>query len=512
MADQTFSVNCGFFDSVNLDRLYSADQMNRPYKRIISNGVFATPQGTPSTDLQVVSASNGMNIICKAGEGLFGDKWFENPSDITITVPDNTNIAPRRDSVIVQVDNRTSGRVGNIIYRTGTASANPQPPDLDTSDNVTEYRIANIYVAASANTINNDAIVDLRGSSECPWVTSLIYQVDTSTLFNQWQAAYNNYYEQATSDFENFEAQRAEEWEQFFADLTEDLTLSTNMIMLTNVYTSVGSVSNVEIGIPSYNPETDILQVYINGLRATEDVQYTISSDNSSIDLVTPISAGQTVNFVVFKSIITGDISTAVTMIKSLDNKLSDFMSDGGWINFILESGATAFDSTTTPGVRCIGNRVYLRGAVKNVTSNNVTICTLPVEYRPSMDHIYTTCAVSGTGVPAIVTMRITTNGSVRVVASSVSLSSGYMIPIATSFLANAGNSVAMVYVYKGSVSTYADLPEDAQIGDIYMIDTADSEHDIAADDDVMWNGTEWELLSTVISSAEIDTIINTIS
>ena len=148
MADQIFNVNCGFFDSVNRDRLYTADEMNRPYKRVITNGVFATPQGTPSTDLQVLSAGSGMGIIVKKGDGLFGDKWFENPADIALNVPANTNILPRRDSVIVQVDKRTAGRVGNIVYREGTPSSNPLPPSIGTVTNVIEYRLANIYVAA----------------------------------------------------------------------------------------------------------------------------------------------------------------------------------------------------------------------------------------------------------------------------------------------------------------------------------------------------------------------------
>ena len=30
MADQNFSVKCGFFDAVNGDRTYSAEDMNKP--------------------------------------------------------------------------------------------------------------------------------------------------------------------------------------------------------------------------------------------------------------------------------------------------------------------------------------------------------------------------------------------------------------------------------------------------------------------------------------------------
>lgn len=434
MADQIFNVNCGFFDAVNNDRLYSADQMNRPYKRLISNGVFATPQGTPSTDLQVVSASNGMNIKVSAGEGLFGNKWFENPNDIIITVPNNTALVPRVDSVIVRVDNRTSGRVGSIVYRTGTPSSSAPAPALDTTNGVFEYRVANIYVASSAQNINNDAITDLRGSSSCPWVTSLIYQVDTSTLFNQYQAAYQDFFNQSTAEFEEYEAQRKSDWEAFFNDLTQDLTISTNVIMLTSNYIASATVTTVPIGIASYNASTDILQVYINGLRASEGVQYTVNG-NTSITLRTSLAAGQTVQFTVFKSVITGDLTTVQNLIQTLENKLARITSDSGWINFTLESGASAFDSNSKPAVRCVGDRVYLRGAFKGVTSLPATICTLPVAYRPAMAHTWTTAAVNGTTVADTVTMQITTTGLVRMIASSGSLSSSHMISMATNFV-----------------------------------------------------------------------------
>ena len=38
--DVKFEVTAGFFDAINNDRVYSADDMNRPYRKLISNGVF----------------------------------------------------------------------------------------------------------------------------------------------------------------------------------------------------------------------------------------------------------------------------------------------------------------------------------------------------------------------------------------------------------------------------------------------------------------------------------------
>lgn len=437
MADQIFSVNSGFYDAVNYDRTYSADDMNRPYKRLVANGVFATPQGTPSTDLQVVSASGAMDITVNPGEGIFADKWFESPSAITITVPGNTNIVPRVDSVIVQVDKRQSGRVANIVYRTGTPASSPAVPAINTITNVIEYRIANIYVAASANAINNDAITDLRGSSSCPWVTALIQQVDTSALFNQWQYAYQDYYNTATADFNEYTAEQRQAWEDFVKDLTSQLTVATNVIMLTSSYTTTGTVTNIPIGITGYNKNTDVLFVYINGLLAQPGVKYNINSNGTSITLTNAIGTGQNVSFIALHSVIAGDIQSTVSMIQALDAKLSNYMLDSGWINFTLESGATAYDSNSTPGVRRIGDRIYLRGSFKGVTSLNKTICTLPVAYRPAMNHTFTTAAISGTTVQDTVTMQVQTGGSIKLLASSGALSSSAGISIATNFPLN---------------------------------------------------------------------------
>ena len=311
MADQTFAVHCGFFDAINSDRTYSADEMNRPYKRVISNGVFATPNGTPSTDLQVV-ASSGMNIICKKGEGLFGDKWFENPSGIAITVPSNTGTVPRIDSVIVQVDTRTSGRVGNIVHRTGTPSSSPVPPAINQVEGVKEYRLANIRVNAGVSAITQSMITDRRGSSDCPWVTSLIYQVDTSTLYDQWQAAYAEYFEQEKAV-----------WDAWYAQLTEDLDVSMTLDRHTNTVTTTATTAGtIPIGL-AYNHNTDILEVYINGLRAVEGTHYVVVNDDTSIQVENRLQIGQEVTFVVMRSVISGSATNIMVLLQELESQIA---------------------------------------------------------------------------------------------------------------------------------------------------------------------------------------------
>ena len=172
MADQIFNVKCGFFDAVNNDRTYSAEDMNRLYKRVINDGVFPDENNNPSTDLEVNSDS-GMTIIVGAGEGIFANRWFKNSINIPIEVPAN-NLNNRIDSVLVQVDTRKSGRTGNIVYRTGTPATSPEPPAINETTGVTEYRLANILVASGATEITSSNITDLRGTSDCPWVTGIV--------------------------------------------------------------------------------------------------------------------------------------------------------------------------------------------------------------------------------------------------------------------------------------------------------------------------------------------------
>ena len=291
MADQNFTISSGFYDAVSGDRTYSADDMNKPYKRLISNGVFATPAGEPSTDFQVL-ASSGMVINVSPGSGLFGNKWVENTAYIAITVPGNSSAYSRMDSVLVQVDLRQSGRVASIVYRTGTAASVPVAPAINETADVYEYRLANIQVPAAASSITQARITDARGTDECPWVTSLIKQVDTSALMLQWQAAYNAYFNESTNAFNAYIAEKQAAFDDFLEGLTEELSVATNVVVLRSEVCLTAESDQVQIGLPSYDPDTDVLDVYINGLYAAPGDKYPLSGDASYITFTAALAAG----------------------------------------------------------------------------------------------------------------------------------------------------------------------------------------------------------------------------
>lgn len=415
MADTKTAINGGFFSAVNSDRTYSADDMTRPYKRLVSNGVFATAKGTASTDF-FVRASSGMSVIVSEGEGIFGDKWAY-CADTAFTVPANSNIVPRIDSVIVQTDTRQSGRVVNLVYRTGTAASSPVPPAINTLSTVKEYRLANIRVNAGASNITQANITDMRGSAACPWITSLLYQVDTSVLFDQWEKAYEEYYSSSTADFEAYTAQQRADWEEFLESLTSELTVQTSIIKLNNTQIPSEGATTIPVGISSFNASTDILEVFLNGFKLAE-TEYTVNG--TEIGLKAPISAGQVVNTCVWKSVLSGDLQSITTLIQALDTKIENLTSDTGWQEITLTEG------TGGAQYRKIGNQVFLRGAVTLSAASDVL--TLPATCRPSAAHKFVSACGS-----SVVLLTIGTDGHTTV--SSVSGSVSGEVPLDTSFL-----------------------------------------------------------------------------
>lgn len=284
---------CGFFNSVNGDRKYNAEQMTYPYARIVSDGVFASSNGNLTTDLQVVADGN-LIVRVKKGDGMFRGKWGKLDTDELFTVPPANVNYNRVDSIVVRIDNTT--RSGTITYKVGQANLLETPVDLiDTSD-VKEYRLANIFVRANATEITQSDITDTRPTSECGIVTNLLQNSDISATYLQWQSQFYDW----------------------LNHLKETVATATIVTSLTSNYrTTVDGETIIPIQISRYAVETDILQVYINGIFLVKNVDYTINN-YQSITLTLPLEKNNDVSFVVYKSVDGSDAETVVSQVNEL--------------------------------------------------------------------------------------------------------------------------------------------------------------------------------------------------
>lgn len=193
------TIRAGFFNSINRDRVYNAADMNMPYKKLITNGVIPDV-----SDALQVMAGSGLTITVQPGYGLFGDGWAYNDAPVALTLDAAHATLDRVDLVVMRRDDNESVRATDLFILKGTPASAPVAPEIERSDYIKEYALAEIYVAKKATEITQANITDTRpDSTRCGWCTGILQQVDTSTLFLQWQAAY--------------EEQFAENWAAFTA-------------------------------------------------------------------------------------------------------------------------------------------------------------------------------------------------------------------------------------------------------------------------------------------------------
>lgn len=269
------------------DREYNAEDVTSYLDLLVGGGVFPNP----SNQLQVF-ANSGMEIVVKAGQGWINGHKMINSTDLILTADQSDIILDRIDRVIFFLD--LSTREMGIEISKGTEAGSPVAPDLIRNDNRIEYSLATIRINHGVSTITQSMITDTRPDSNvCGWVAGLIQQVDTSTLFAQWQnayelfytnstTAYNNWKDQQETDFEAWEASMKNQFESWLSTLTEELNINTFVIKFTKSVTlSLSDSNTIPLDIENYTYEaTDLLFVAVNGLLVTEGTDFTIDSSD----------------------------------------------------------------------------------------------------------------------------------------------------------------------------------------------------------------------------------------
>lgn len=313
---------CGFFNSVNGDRKYNAEDMNNPYKGIVSNGVIAKTDDSDSFQIQSVS---GMEIVVKMGYGIFADKWAILDADEPLTVATPHVTLGRIDSVIVRIDKSEDVRNGSIQYVQGEPSENPVPTALTRNSTITEYRLCNITVNANATQITQGEIEDTRPTNECGFVTNLLQDSDITATFRGWETQFRNAYQS---------------WEDEFCDwfdhLRETITTVTTIDEFSQVYHATEENQTViPINLERFNSQIDILHVFINGMMIFKGTHYSVNG-YESITLNEGVDIGTEVSFLLYKSV---DIEGVETVLEQVDD-----LYDKSFYTYVVNSDQKLLD------------------------------------------------------------------------------------------------------------------------------------------------------------------------
>lgn len=189
----------GFFNSMKAegekfgDRVYRAENWAEYFAQFIGNGVYANP----ATSMQVRSVS-GLIVRISAGSCFInGYTGYADGTDV-LTLNYGSGL-PRIDRIVLRLDHAARSIYPVVIM--GTATESPVPPNIVRNNVMYDLCIAQISVAANTTSVSQANIADTRyNSAVCGIVSGVINQIDTTDLFLQYEAQWNNFVTQLGED------------------------------------------------------------------------------------------------------------------------------------------------------------------------------------------------------------------------------------------------------------------------------------------------------------------------
>lgn len=240
------SIYSGFFNSVDGDRVYSADDLNYFFNGVMSDGIVKDY----GSGYEVTVDGTGLRVTVLDGKAYCKGRYVENVGSMTFEVEGGGTLA-RYDAVVIGVNLTT--RTGSVYIKKGTEGASPSYPTIENSESLKELCLAYIYVSAGATVITSDNIQDERANTSiCGWSS-----VISAKKLKEYRAT----------------------------------------------TTTTARQASYEISIAEFDKSNDVLNVFKNGLRLTED-EYSVSGTGSTdyITLTsTPTSNLNELEFVVTK-------------------------------------------------------------------------------------------------------------------------------------------------------------------------------------------------------------------
>ena len=176
----------GFFNSVDGDRRYDAEQMSSIFDGIINDGVFMS-QG----DKLMVTANTGMSVVVGSGRAWFYHTWSNNDAPIVMAVEESHAILPRIDVVVLEVNHLPEARTNDIKILKGVPGSFPVAPSPTNINGLRQYPLAHILVPALATQIVQGNITNKVGTAECPFVTGILSTMNIDALVAQWGDQWN---------------------------------------------------------------------------------------------------------------------------------------------------------------------------------------------------------------------------------------------------------------------------------------------------------------------------------
>ena len=215
---------CGFFDA-NLvgeeyDRVYLAAQFAAYFASFIGNGVYAEH----SNQLQVVAMPTPqMQVGVEKGQGWINGYWYENTDTMYLPIEVADGVLNRIDSIVLRLG--FAERNMWLMVKKGPPAVNPIAPEVTRTADYYDLQLATVSIPASSIRITQAQIQDTRMNQDvCGWVTGVVEQLDTTTLFNQFETYFQEFKENNQADYEEWTETQKQAWLSWVSGQKTDFT------------------------------------------------------------------------------------------------------------------------------------------------------------------------------------------------------------------------------------------------------------------------------------------------
>lgn len=290
----------GFFNALSVngdyDRKYNANDYSDNLAVIISNGVLRSK----NDDLRVTAS--GMVCTVGAGRAWINGKYYYNDTPITFAAPTAPAGGSRWDRIMLRLDSGVATRSIVLRYVQGAAGNTPTKPAPERGGDVYELVLADIFVGTNATSVT---VTDTRGDAAlCGWVYST--------------AGDNSFFTSLDNEFGD--------WFKQTRDTLSSVTLFKRYSWRT---VTDGLTGSLGFNVPQWDEETCMLEVYVNGIRIIENVDFTRSG--RMLQFTNLLVSGTEIDVFVYKSIDGTGIMSVADEITELQNQVAELNAAGDY-------------------------------------------------------------------------------------------------------------------------------------------------------------------------------------
>lgn len=218
------SVTSGFFNSVNHDRRYNAEQMSAIFNGIINDGVFINIGSAFS-----VTVDTGNKIKVGTGRAWLHSAWINNDAILAFELEASEILYDRIDAVVLETNHTPSVRQGRIIIKKGAIDGSGKKPVMLNTPEIKQMPIAYITRPKNSNAIVQGNIEYCVGTTACPFVTGILKTLNIDNLIAQWKGQWTEWFEDTQNQTDAKILEWTDAWDKWF-----DTIKNASGDMLTN--------------------------------------------------------------------------------------------------------------------------------------------------------------------------------------------------------------------------------------------------------------------------------------